>query len=486
MNERAHFVLGNIELIETVTQNRKQLVLQQAENRPIALHAIHIISGNAAFQMCLDALQIFADAGIDIAGNVQVIIVLTGDFTHRYKTRIMRIVSDLLIKGGYDFINITLAQTVLVAVLYKIVACVDHKDAGALIRIFFVNDNNACRDTGTIEQVCRQTNDTLDVTGFDQGFSNFALCVATEQHAVGQNNCSFTGTLQGFEYMHQPRIVAVLFGRSFTVSVESAVFLYTISPVFDGERRVCYDIVKSTQHCLIRSIFKILRIRESVACFDCSNLVMKHCIHNGQTGGGGILFLTIAGQVDGCLIQRTNKQRAGTASGVINGSRRSVFFGNADHLSKNTGHLGRGIELTFTLAALCRKLTHQIFVCIANKIVVFSTVFGKIQFRTAENLNELTELFNHLIALAELVGVIERNLVNNATQIIGCCQLCNNLIDAFSDVLLADQLDHIVKATTLRDFDVGIVLTCEFVRNVFHEQKGEDIIFILRGIHAAS
>ena len=53
-------------------------------------------------------------------------------------------------------------------------------------------------------------------------------------------------------------------------------------------------------------------------------------------------------------------------------------------------------------------------------------------------------------------------------------------------VLFADELDHIVKATTLRNFDVGIVLTCEFIRNVFHKQKGEDIIFILRGIHAAS
>lgn len=51
----------------------------------------------------------------------------------------------------------------------------------------------------------------------------------------------------------------------------------------------------------------------------------------------------------------------------------------------------------------------------------------------------------------------------NTAQIIRCCQLCNNFIDSFTNIFLADRLDHVIEASTLRNFDVGIVLTCEFV-----------------------
>ena len=35
--------------------------------------------------------------------------------------------------GGNDFLDIALAQTILVAVLYEVAGCVDHKNALALV-----------------------------------------------------------------------------------------------------------------------------------------------------------------------------------------------------------------------------------------------------------------------------------------------------------------------------------------------------------------
>ena len=229
----------------------------------------------------------------------------------------MRIIGDLLVESSNDFIDIPLTQAVLIAILHEVMAGIDHKDTSTLIRIFLVNDNDASRDTGAIEQIGRQTNDALDIACFDQILTNSSLCIATEQNTVGQNNRSLTGALQRFQNMHQPGIVTVLFRRSFTIAIKSAVFLNSIRPVFDRERRVSNDIVKSAQHSLIRSIFKILRVREGIAGHNGACCpTMQNSIHFCKTGSGSIFFLTITGKSDRCFIQRTDQQRTGAAGGV--------------------------------------------------------------------------------------------------------------------------------------------------------------------------
>ncbi len=45
-------------------------------------------------------------------------------------------------------------------------------------------------------------------------------------------------------------------------------------------------------------------------------------------------------------------------------------------------------------------------------------------------------------------------------------------------------LDEIRKATAERDVDERIGLTWVLIRNVFHEQENQHVIFVLRGIHA--
>ena len=102
-------------------------------------------------------------------------------------------------------------------------------------RVLFVNDDNTRRDTRTIEQIRRKTDNTLDVSGLNQSFSDFALCIAAEQNTMGQNDSGFTGTLQRLENVHQPSIVAILLGRSFSVTVKSSVFLHICFGAF------CFD-----------------------------------------------------------------------------------------------------------------------------------------------------------------------------------------------------------------------------------------------------
>ena len=60
--------------------------------------------------------------------------------------------------------NVLLAQPVLVAVFQESRAGVDHENALARVRVVLVDNNNARRDAGAIEQVGRQADDALDVT----------------------------------------------------------------------------------------------------------------------------------------------------------------------------------------------------------------------------------------------------------------------------------------------------------------------------------
>ena len=106
MTDAGYFVLGYIQLIEAVPQNRKQFALQLSKYGPVPLHSIHICCGNAALQVCLDALQVFTDTGVNITGDIQVIAVLAGDLAHGHKAGIVRIISDLLVESGNDFIDI--------------------------------------------------------------------------------------------------------------------------------------------------------------------------------------------------------------------------------------------------------------------------------------------------------------------------------------------------------------------------------------------
>ena len=67
-----------------------------------------------------------------------------------------------------DFINIALAQTVLVAVLDEVTTCVDNKNAVPLVGVLFVDDDNAGSNARTEKQIRGQADDAFDETFINQ------------------------------------------------------------------------------------------------------------------------------------------------------------------------------------------------------------------------------------------------------------------------------------------------------------------------------
>src|SRR5439155_8741816 len=107
-----------------------------------------------------EIVSIFGFATIDVARNVEVVIVRF-DHSKAYHARVAR-QFELFGKDIDDLVEVLAAQAVLVAVLHETLAGIDHEDAGASVGVFLVDDNDAGGNAGAVEQVGGQADDTLD------------------------------------------------------------------------------------------------------------------------------------------------------------------------------------------------------------------------------------------------------------------------------------------------------------------------------------
>ena len=98
------------------------------------------------------------------------------------------------------------------------------------------------------------------------------------------------------------------------------------------------------------------------------------------------------------------QQRAGTAGGVIGGGGGyGVRRRDADDLGDDAADFGRGVELALALAALGGEVPHEVFVGVAEDVVVLGAVLGEIELRLLEDGDEVGEALDHRRALAEFV-----------------------------------------------------------------------------------
>ena len=129
-------------------------------------------------------------------------------------------------------------------------------------------------------------------------------------------------------------------------------------------------------------------------------------------------------------------------------------------------------------------MAHQIFVGIAQDVVAVGAVPGKVEGGVLEDGNEVGEAVHHLLAAAEFGGVVE---VGEVGQLVGIGQRGDDLlVDLVADVRLALERNHVLEAGALRDDDGSERNAGIFVADVFDEQKDEDIVLVLAGIHAAT
>ena len=67
-----------------------------------------------------------------------------------------------MVEHIHDLVDILLAQPVLVTILHETFGGVDHEDARAGVGVLFVDDKDAGRNAGAVEEIAGQTDDALD------------------------------------------------------------------------------------------------------------------------------------------------------------------------------------------------------------------------------------------------------------------------------------------------------------------------------------
>ena len=182
--------------------------------------------------------------------------------------------------------------------------------------------------------------------------------------------------------------------------------------------------------------------------------VVEDHVHPGQRGGGVVHLLPVEREVEAGaalgLVVGLEQQRAGAAGGIVDGLAGALGAADADDLGHDARDLRRRVELPLALARLGGEVAHQVFVGVAEQVVALGAVAAEVESRVVEDGDEVGEAVHHLLALAELVGVVEVGDVDHALEVVGLGELGDDLVDLVADLLVALQRDHVGEAAALR------------------------------------
>ena len=129
-------------------------------------------------------------------------------------------------------------------------------------------------------------------------------------------------------------------------------------------------------------------------------------------------------------------------------------------------------------------MPHQVLVGVAEQVVALGADAAEVE--VVEDRDQLGEPVLHLLALAELLLVVEVGQVDDLLQVVGLGEPADDLVDLVADLLVALERDHVVERAARRDVDQAVRVGLRLVRHVLHEQQRQDVVLVLRGVHAAA
>jgi len=100
--------------------------------------------------------------------------------------------------------------------------------------VFFIQDQDAGRDTCAVKEIGRQADDALDITTPQDFLANTGLGTAPKQYAVRMNDCAFAGALKAGQDVQQEGVISVLLGWDSKLEAFELVFsgVQAIAPGF--------------------------------------------------------------------------------------------------------------------------------------------------------------------------------------------------------------------------------------------------------------
>ena len=207
-------------------------------------------------------------------------------------------------------------------------------------------------------------------------------------------------------------------------------------------------------------------------------------VHPRQRPGGDVHLLAVDADAVRGPVGRLQQQRPGAAGRVVDGLVGAGAGADADHLRHDPRDLGRRVELPLALARLGGEVPHQVLVGVAQQVVAPGAVGAEVE--ALEDGDQPRQAVLHLAAGAEPALVVEVGLVDDPLQVVRLGQPADDLVDAVADLLVALPRRHVGEAAAGGHGDERVRIAGVAVRDVLHEQQGEDVVLVLRGVHAAA
>ena len=460
------------------------------EDLPIVFERVNVTIRDAAAQVGVNVLQVLRFGAVNVTREVKVeVVLLVADFGQRHHARVAGDVGQTR-EGVHDFVDVLGAEPVLVAVFDERFGSVNHEYALAGRSGFLVEHDDAGRDTRAVKQIRRQTNDALDVAALDDIFADGGLSAAAKQHAMRENDRTLAAAFERGKDVQQKGVVAIFLRRDAEgeTTIEVVGRIEAVAPRLGGERGIGDGKIEGLERAV-----GLLEIRSGkrvvLPDFRRGAIVEDH-VHPGERLGGVVHFLAVDGEVQPLralgFVVGLEKQRTGTARGVVDGLAGAGRAADADDLGHDARNLRRGVKLALALARLGGEVAHQVFIGVAQKVIAFGAIAPEIKGWRVENGNQVGEAVHHVLALAELVGVIEVRNINHPLEVVRVSQFADDFVDLVADFFVALERDHIRKTAALGHIQQIILLAGGLVRHVFHEQQDQDVILVLRGVHAAA
>ena len=131
-------------------------------------------------------------------------------------------------------------------------------------------------------------------------------------------------------------------------------------------------------------------------------------------------------------------------------------------------------------------MAHQVFVGVAEQVVSLGAIAAEVETGAVEDRDEIREAIHHLLAFAELVSVVEVGYIDHPFEVVRLGELRNDLVHLVADFLVALERHHIGEASAFWNIEERILLVGILIGDVFDEQQDQNIVLVLRGIHATA
>ena len=132
----------------------EQAIFQCWASLPENIHVVNIKSRKSAMQMGIYIVLHLCIYRLDVAGNVQIIVILFY-FIPFHHTAIVRY-RQLCLPSIHNTLDVLLTESVLCSVLHEAILGIYEEYAFTVILVLLVNDDDRGRNTCTKENVCRQ------------------------------------------------------------------------------------------------------------------------------------------------------------------------------------------------------------------------------------------------------------------------------------------------------------------------------------------